>query len=169
VKTTDDILQVLAGLTDRDRQWIVERLTPRARSTLLQQRVDLSAELPDLLMGANRPAESVVAKDKLLASVDINVLVNILVQEPAWISHALMQREWNWRAELLRALPIGHRNEAERLNAAGALYSERVVDVLIGFISKAIEVESPKQRTYFETLVHKMALRPSFPRFGMRS
>jgi hypothetical protein len=175
VKTTDDILEVLAGLTDRDRQWIVERLTPRARNTLLQQRADLSTELPGLLTGANRPAESSsksfdnLAKDSVLASVNIDQLVNMLVQEPAWISHALIQREWSWRAELLRALPTGHRNEVERLSAAGARYSERVVDVLIGLMSQAVRVESPKERTYFDTLVRKIALRPSFPRFGMRT
>jgi hypothetical protein len=175
VKTTEDILQVLAGLTDRDRQWIVARLTPRARNTLSQEKSELSPAIPATLTGGNRSMETSgklsdgPVKDNVLASIDVKALVNILVQEPAWLSHALLQRTWIWRAELLRALPAGHRNEVERLIAAGTHYSERLVDALIGAVGQSIGAECPKEQTYFDTLVNKIALRPSFLRFGMRS
>jgi hypothetical protein len=139
MKNTTDILQQLAGLSANDRHWIVERLSPGSRKALLGDAA------PRQLIGRPSAANAALAAAiTKLEGAAAESIVCVLVGEPAWVVHALLQATtWPWREGVMRQLPAPRREAVMGLNAAGVHFSAKLIDELITEVAQLLNGAPP--------------------------
>jgi hypothetical protein len=122
VSTAEQVVQLLGGLGESDRRWILDNLPPAARARLAEH-VDESSESSDLEWG------SVIAR---LADANAQALSRALEREPAWLVSAVLHAaDWPWRHEVLRALPPSLRVELGRLDRIGGTLARPATEFVL--------------------------------------
>lgn len=145
MKTHEDIMELLGGLSVSDRSWIIERLSPESRSILLDGK--RSAQTSARSLPARQSHDETGTE---LASLDPEQIAAVLTIEPAWVAQALLERPWPWRNRVLELLPPPLRSEVERLQASDVRYSPKILDLLnrkIAAAASIVKVEKKVSRT----------------------
>jgi hypothetical protein len=157
---SDDILRTLSTLSAADRSWIIDRLSPRAKSQLLERVPSIKAE-PKVEPAAQAPVSlNDPERDSIyecLERADATSIAYLLKAEPVWVAAALLSaREWRWHRSVLDLMP-GVRAEIERALQSGTAFTQplrdavaRIVATKVGSIIPAPEVSR------FEQLIAKV-------------
>lgn len=184
MNTSEDIIQRLSGLTERDREWILRRLSPTARATLLSDHANGSNPVTEAAAGAgNRdtPQMNKIAAaptdigltgepERKLANTDPRAIAAVLMGEPAWITHAVIQRDWPWRSEVMCELAATTRNDADRLEASGMKYSRKLTEFLLVRLAGSVNETAPAdERSAFDKLVSTLGSRLARKRLRLRA
>lgn len=157
----DTIIGALEDVGDADREWILARLSPAARAALRRDEAGAARDVTDAPT-SDSPGE--------VADLDPALIVSVLVDEPSWVVHALLQARSSWRAEVLRLLPNPTRQDIERLSSLGVRHSPRTVHVLAAALAQAVRGKTPVADVPpFERLVDKIGRKLARKRLGMRS
>jgi hypothetical protein len=176
----DDLIARLSTLSNADRDWLLEALSPAAREQLLQltrgeidkaeaSRAEASrpsAALPQPPAAALEASEagleprSPTALIARLAAMPVAVLVEVLGAEPIWLTAALLcVAEWPWRAQLLQRLPHVAVCLCPPLETPGIAPTEHFTRALLErIVARAADVPEPAT-SRFESLVQKLATR----------
>lgn len=131
MKTSDDVVEALGNLTRMDREWILDRLSPAARSTLVGTPTEVA---PTKAVAQSRTE----TKNDSLAVVNVDDVAAILKREPAWVSHVILRQPQSWNAELREILPESMRQQVGQLNGAGVEYSRALIDSVEHELSRAL-------------------------------
>ena len=111
-------LQLLGGLGEDDRRWILEQLPAAAKARLL---------------GAVGPE----TREDRLFNADPGAILEVLQTEPAWLVNAVLSaREWPWEAEVTRRLPGGMRGEVAGMK--GHKVPKQAADFLLSKVSERL-------------------------------
>jgi hypothetical protein len=178
MKTHQDIMNALGDLSDGDRAWIIERLSPAARGTLLHgesaaeksTRADSSASTQRNEPSA--PSET-WRKDyrvnrENLASLSAKALAALLSKEPAWIAHAVFSAVD--RADVRELLPVELRNEIGLLSGSSIRVSERLsAAIAANLVSETASTPDEQQHSTVRTLFSGIGARLSRQRTGIRT
>jgi hypothetical protein len=147
-------LDLLAGLSATDRNWIVQRLSAEARSRLMASAEGpaargspLSADDPAASRspsGAANPSErsrspaGTGAIERLIAA-DPDRLGFLLQTEPAWLVCAVLHAHpWPWGKQVLQSLPAPLRAEIARLERHGTALSKPAMQVLLDELARQL-------------------------------
>jgi hypothetical protein len=147
MKSHDDILMRLRALAEEDREWILTRLSPDAKSRLVAGAApSTSVDEPD----QNSPR-------RLLAEAYVPHVCQALRTEPAWVLAGILKAHpWPWHAILLASLPVSTRLEVQRL--ASASYTAQMLDSILRLAQqKVANCSEPPSDSRFAKLVAKLS------------
>lgn len=157
---SDDILKTLSALSATDRSWIIDKLSPQARSKLLQRAPSMKAE-PAVerppIAAANRPDPAVDHMYECLQRVEAAAIASLLKGEPVWVAAALLSaQQWPWYRAVLDLMP-GSRAEIERVLDSGAGFTRSLQDAVVRIVSAKVAALAPTpEASRFEQLVAKV-------------
>jgi hypothetical protein len=136
MRTTEDAVRMLGGLSEEDRRWILEKLPVAARMRLAD-----AADDPQV--------DEITSREPVLGSVpmedfewDRNVaelsaanpssLAQTLHGEPAWIVDAVLHAaNWPWNHVVRKSLPVGMRAELAAIDRSGVRLAKPATQVLL--------------------------------------
>jgi hypothetical protein len=183
MKTQDDVIQALGGLSDRDRAWIIERLSPQSRSALMN---GVTAVTPAKVVNAT-PAGSPAAASSavaitpsnsrlspsgsdLVALADAQQIASVLQNEPVWVAHSILSRPWPWRDELRGLLPPLLQSELQHLDGLRISHSANMVDLVVEKVAGMVDgVVLKNKPSKFETLVASLGVKLARKRMSLRT
>jgi len=144
MKTPEDILQTLGGLSGGDREWILQRLSPQARKSLLDGAIEQAVTAPEPI-GFDSPERDELAT---IRSARPEQLAAILADEPAWVIHCAIFIVDASTASAFKDALLGHLNVAvrarvERLQSSRVRYPSAVQAHVRTGIVKALKSISP--------------------------
>ena len=161
MSTSNSVLDLLHGLTAADRDWVLSQLPAQAKSQLLGL-TTREASAPD--SGAPTLLPPVVTSidrtdiPAALQSGDIQQLVQILREEPLWMTTALLSvRSWSRRAELQAALPALMRSQLEQSEHSACMLTPFAIEALMRLLATRLGGPSVGAPSRFETLVRRLA------------
>lgn len=180
----DDVMQVLGGLSEGDRNWILDRLTPSMREGLLSAGTKEAMEFDakshrDNGYGDSQraaPPNSSATSSAAINNVEIvrtrhaSQLLAVLEFEPAWITHALLSKPWPWRDEIQKAMTPIMTGEIRTLTAANVRYPTELVDAVVQRLAEALEnCVLEKKQSQFQNLLASLTTKLGSNTTGGRS
>jgi hypothetical protein len=138
MSTPDRALEMLATLSAADRDWILGKLSPDAKSRLMATRTDgasTAGPSESASSASSRTAErgdSSAALIERLAAADPDMLASVLSGEPGWLVSAILRiHEWPWSKRFLQALPPAIRVEVIQLERHGTRLAQPARDLVL--------------------------------------
>jgi hypothetical protein len=182
MKTQDDVIQALGGLSDRDRAWIIERLSPQSRSALLNGVTATPTKAAIPATSSSTSASGFVAtpaasnsqqsprSTDLVLLADAEQIASVLQYEPAWVAHAILSRPWLWREEVRGLLPPLIQSELQSLDGSRVAYSVNLVDSVVDKVANVIGSVAVKNKSSkFEMLVASLGVKLARKRMSLRT
>jgi len=164
---------MLATLSPADRDWILGKLSPDAKSRLVGARAEgASAAGASESMGATRSSgageragataergDSAAALIEKLTSADPDMLASVLSGEPSWLVSAILRiHDWPWSKRFLQALPPAIRVEVMQLERHGTSLAlparDLVLRTLVARLGASWTVAAPTTR--FEAVLTRL-------------
>lgn len=153
------VLDRLGKLHPADRSWVLNQLSARERSSLMDLAVAVVPEpssqvttvAPAPIVGAQLPVDTVRAADAHRVS-------QLLQHEPAWFIALLMSLEsWPWSTSVLQALPAKLRADVadlmRRAPQCGTRLRERVLEYCIAHLK---HIRPTKRPTAIQSLARRV-------------
>jgi hypothetical protein len=177
MSTPDRALEMLATLSPADRDWILGKLSPDAKSRLMATRTDgapgggaseatHSAHAASATAGGTTTAsaraergDSPAALIERLAAADPDMLASVLSGGPGWLVSAILRiHEWPWSKRFLQALPPAIRVEVMQLERHGTSLAlparDLVLRTLVSRLGASWSVAAPATR--FEAVLTRL-------------
>ena len=149
-------LDLLAGLSADDRNWIVQHLSAGAKSRLMESRDPGPARPASVPARATTPEPGVIER---LCGADPDRLGFVLHAEPAWlVCSVLRAHSWPWRKQLLQSFPASTRAEIARLERHGTGLSARALEALLGDLAECVgaPTSGPTPPSGFESVLLRL-------------
>lgn len=168
-----DIMQRLGGLDETDRSWILDRLSPAAKRSLLrasestQERQDPPALRP-AVPAPPTPAPSQAAPAAHDAPPKPARRIGLPLGSPSWLIAAVLQaHDEADRAFLLKSMAHHQRQDVERIRRSGIVLTDALRERLLRLSEKCGETVAAPDRSQsrFEALVDKVSAARSRRRF----
>jgi hypothetical protein len=173
MSTPDRALEMLATLSAADRDWILGKLSPDAKSRLMATRTDgastagpsesagstSSTGAGDRVGSTAERGGSPAALIERLAAADPDMLASVLSGEPGWLVSAILRiHEWPWSKRFLQALPPAIRVEVMQLERHGTSLAlparDLVLRTLVSRLGASWSVAAPATR--FEAVLTRL-------------
>lgn len=152
----DSVLERLAQLSRRDRQWLLRNLSSEARAMLHRHAASAGAPASAALDGAMSLHEELA-----LDALDPEVVAVELAAQPSWVLAMILSlRSWRWEESLLERTPAVTRLELTQLRSSlppvSAAMRALLVRTLCGLFQPATGLHLP----FEDVLDHAQHRRP---------
>lgn len=160
MSAAEDLIERLAQLSRRDRNWILERLSAGAKANLLRQLSPGSGDTAANATGANTTAANsserpaALQDERALDGLDGESVAACLAAEPSWlIAMILGVRGWRWEHQVLARVPPVTRLEVNQLRSSLPRASTAMKGVLIHTLWKRLQ--APQSDLRFDQLLDR--------------
>jgi len=157
-----DVLAMLARVSEADRRWILEQLSPAEKAQLMSASGSFDASAASGTEGKGAAASSVPATgmgaatgigpatgtaaaewDTLIRRLTTAVparVIEFLHTEPAWLVHGVLSaHSWPWKREVVHRLPATLRLEIARLERSSAALSPAATRWLLPLFAQRLQ------------------------------
>jgi hypothetical protein len=164
VSAATEVIERLAVLSRRDRDWILRNLSEAARNQLRMRAADERANgdgpAADSSGVADRPAAGAAvpaaeASERQLESLAGDRVTRALAAEPPWLLAAVLGlRSWPWEAAALARTSAATRVEIGRLRLGAPRVSPALRELLMQSLLEKVAANNEPSMSGFERLLH---------------
>ena len=163
-----DVLAMLARLSESDRRWILDQLSPAEKARLTGTSGAEaggtpagSAPVGNAPEASTAPSEWDTLTRRLTTAVPGRV-IEFLHTEPAWLVHGVLSAHpWPWKREVVQRLPATLRLEVARLERCSATVAPAATRWLLPLFAQKLEQASgfAEPKTGFDSVLARFTRR----------